>query len=283
MPPSSSLLSPARVRKINLLRGPPSRYTYATHGKPKPKPNPKTLPYSPTSSQRTPIEDIPTPPPPRRDYGRELYDKITSKLTSRFRPNQPSQSNQTNTTNQSNSHNPSNPANRNSFLRTTIRTALIVLNSAIALHILTKYVADVSSCAGPSMLPTLLVSGDWVLTSKLHSGGQGVKVGDLVSFEHPVRQGIWTIKRVVGVGGDFVLEGTPQLPGKRERTEERMIQVPPNHLWVVGDNLEWSRDSRHYGPVPMGLVRGRVLARVLPWGTRTWFAGGLEERDVGVE
>ena len=39
-------------------------------------------------------------------------------------------------------------------------------------------------------------------------------------------------------------------------------QVPPGHCWIIGDNLPASRDSRHFGPVPLALVRGKVLAKI---------------------
>jgi hypothetical protein len=39
-------------------------------------------------------------------------------------------------------------------------------------------------------------------------------------------------------------------------------QVPPGHIWVEGDNLIVSRDSREYGPIPLGLLRGRVMLQV---------------------
>ena len=39
-------------------------------------------------------------------------------------------------------------------------------------------------------------------------------------------------------------------------------QVPPGHVWLQGDNLLHSLDSREYGAVPMGLLRGRVLWQV---------------------
>lgn len=41
------------------------------------------------------------------------------------------------------------------------------------------------------------------------------------------------------------------------------LQIPRGHLWLVGDNPENSTDSRSYGPVPVGLVRGKVCYKVL--------------------
>lgn len=133
------------------------------------------------------------------------------------------------------------------------------------------------------MLPTLHIDGDWVIISKLHARGGWLSrgyfplaVGDLVSFSHPVRQGADAIKRVVGMPGDFVLRDTPG-------ANEVCLQVPMGHIWVAGDNVDWTRDSRHYGAMPMGLVKGKVVARILPWRYRCWFTGGLEERDVEVD
>ena len=39
-------------------------------------------------------------------------------------------------------------------------------------------------------------------------------------------------------------------------------QMPPGHVWVEGDNKKRSYDSRHFGPVPYGLIKGRVLFKV---------------------
>jgi hypothetical protein len=41
-----------------------------------------------------------------------------------------------------------------------------------------------------------------------------------------------------------------------------LLQVPPGHIWLEGDNLIVSRDSREYGPVPLALVRGRAMVQV---------------------
>ena len=42
------------------------------------------------------------------------------------------------------------------------------------------------------------------------------------------------------------------------------VQVPEGHCWLIGDNVDASRDSRFYGPLPLALIKGKVIARVLP-------------------
>ena len=42
------------------------------------------------------------------------------------------------------------------------------------------------------------------------------------------------------------------------------IKIPKNHIWVEGDNPLESIDSRHYGPVHIDNVRGRIVYRLWP-------------------
>ena len=42
------------------------------------------------------------------------------------------------------------------------------------------------------------------------------------------------------------------------------MKVPPNHVWVEGDNPLQSTDSRHYGPLPISALRGRIVLRLWP-------------------
>ncbi|KXJ23196.1 Mitochondrial inner membrane protease subunit 1 [Exaiptasia diaphana] len=46
--------------------------------------------------------------------------------------------------------------------------------------------------------------------------------------------------------------------------EDDYIKVPKGHVWLLGDNPDDSRDSRDYGPVPYGLITGRVCFKVWP-------------------
>lgn len=45
----------------------------------------------------------------------------------------------------------------------------------------------------------------------------------------------------------------------RELTDRS--QIPEGHCYVVGDNLPWSRDSRMFGPLPLGLVKAKVIGK----------------------
>jgi inner membrane protease subunit 1 len=43
---------------------------------------------------------------------------------------------------------------------------------------------------------------------------------------------------------------------------ERYLKIPRGHVWLQGDNLASSNDSRNYGAVPEATLNGRVIARV---------------------
>ena len=51
------------------------------------------------------------------------------------------------------------------------------------------------------------------------------------------------------------------LPG--EFVPEYQMKVPLNHVWIEGDNKKDSFDSRKHGPIPISLVKGRVLFNLL--------------------
>lgn len=164
------------------------------------------------------------------------------------------------------------------------RPFALALGAAGATYSLTSaYVYDVCYSVGASMSPTIPDRTSLLGVNKTYAKGRGIKIGDCVQIASPQQPNHLAGKRVVGLPGDYVLRsknnsptpGGVPLPGitdwkKRlleehvrenddddEWEEPEMIQVPEGHVWLEGDNLGWSRDSRAYGPVPMALIKGR--------------------------
>lgn len=104
------------------------------------------------------------------------------------------------------------------------------------------------------MLPTIAARGDVVLVDKISLRWRPIESGEVVTCDPPSGGRSAVCKRVVGTAGSKVL-----IAGHRQA-----LTVPPGHVWLAGDNASNSSDSRFYGPVPLGLLRGRVRGRVWP-------------------
>ena len=85
---------------------------------------------------------------------------------------------------------------------------------------------SVGDTLGASMLPTFAVSNDWILISKLHTLGRGCKVGDVVSYAHPVYgPKVSVIKRIIGMPGDFVVKDPMEEgPGEMLQVSTRGVE-----------------------------------------------------------
>ena len=59
-----------------------------------------------------------------------------------------------------------------------------------------------------------------------------------------------------------------EAPHDKASPDFARMTVPPHHCFVLGDNRNCSRDSRHFGPVPLATVKGR--AEYLYWPVEGW-------------
>jgi signal peptidase I len=164
---------------------------------------------------------------------------------------------------------------------------------------------------GPSMEPTLL-NGDRVVVSKFAFGlflplrdhaeltWAGPKVGDVVIIKSPA-DGVDIVKRVIGVGGDFIemrddrvyRNGQPLplsdtgpckagigslqpecrvyeskvgdhdffMSKARGSSDPLPVRVPDSHVYVLGDHRDHSNDSRN--PMVGAIPINRIKGRAL--------------------
>lgn len=140
------------------------------------------------------------------------------------------------------------------------------------------------------MEDTLLV-GDRLVTDMWHFRSREPARGDLVVFRYPVDPSRDFLKRCIAIPGDTIeirnkqllLNGAelnedyvvtrderpPRNPSDlplsmRVRDNFGPFTVPPESIFVLGDNRDNSSDSRFWGPVPYELLRGKAL--YLYWG-----------------
>lgn len=111
------------------------------------------------------------------------------------------------------------------------------------------------------MYPTLSLSGDLILNSPLALALHPPTRGTLVTAVSPLNPSHQVLKRVVGLPGDTVMAD----PSGERGEPDRWVKVPKGSVWLAGDNASNSIDSRDYGPVPEGLLRGVVVAKVSGW------------------
>ncbi len=172
----------------------------------------------------------------------------------------------------------------------------IVIALILALFIRT-FVVQAFKIPSGSMIPTLLI-GDHILVNKFSygiknpfTGATWVSIGtpeqlDIVVFKYPENPSQDFIKRVIGVGGDrieiknkkvfvngkpIVVENAVNLDSKvftgpnPPRDNYGPVTVPPNSLFVMGDNRDNSHDSRFWGFVDLKAVKGKAFMLYWSW------------------
>ena len=194
---------------------------------------------------------------------------------------------------------------KKSSIRETIEAVVTAFLIAIVIR---TFVIQAFKIPSGSMIPTLLV-GDHILVNKFllgtpvdipftninlfHMPGlRDPKRGDVIVFKYPEDPTRDFIKRVIGIGGDVVMEKDKNIyvngrrlvepyvqhvdneikPGQSDRRDNfGPIVVPKGSVFVMGDNRDQSYDSRYWGFVNDLEIKGKAIIIYWSWDSdKSW-------------
>ncbi len=173
----------------------------------------------------------------------------------------------------------------------------LIAETAVFVFFVMTFVVQASQVPTGSMENTMLI-GDFLLVNKLAYADPVLPLegailprkeigrNDIVVFKSKEEPGKDLVKRVIGIPGDRVeiknkqvyINGDPVAENFKLHKDSRIfeedgyyryddfirdnygpVEVPPGHLFVMGDNRDESYDSRYWGFLPFDFIKGR------PW------------------
>ena len=172
---------------------------------------------------------------------------------------------------------------------------LVILGALLVAFLIKTFLMQAYFIPSSSMTPALQI-GDRVLVNKLSYEMGDISRGDLIVFNRPPNQQMGEsdlIKRVIGLEGETIeiIDGVIYITeaGTNERkvliepylsasiftggfidttlceiSTETSCLIPSEHVFVLGDNRNGSRDSRYFGPISEDLIVGRAFIRLWP-------------------
>ena len=162
----------------------------------------------------------------------------------------------------------------------TIEVALIAVVSVL---IIRTFLVQPFLVSGASMEPNFH-NGDYLLIDELSYRFREPERGEVIVFHYPNDEKYYYIKRIIGLPGEELefkngkitvfnedfSKGTTltekYLPFYEETTSaNQKIKVSENEYFVLGDNRDFSFDSRSWGAVKKSEIIGAVRLRLWPF------------------
>lgn len=134
---------------------------------------------------------------------------------------------------------------------------------------------------GQSMDPSF-ENGDYLIIDELSYRFRQPARGEVIVFKYPQNASQRFIKRIIGLPGETVeikdgriiiysqagkqmLDESDYLPTDLKTSGEVKVTLGPNEYFVLGDNRNFSLDSRRFGSLPEENIIGRVIVRAWPF------------------
>jgi len=169
-----------------------------------------------------------------------------------------------------------------SFLYSAWETMEIILVAVIAVVIIRNFLVQPFLVSGASMEPSFS-SGDYLLIDEAVYRFRVPQRGEVAVFRYPGDESTFYIKRIVGLPGEkieinngsitifntqnpngFILSEN-YLPVGHKTSGQEEVVLKSDEYFVMGDNRNYSFDSRSWGNLPKSEIVGLVRLRLWPF------------------
>ncbi len=164
-------------------------------------------------------------------------------------------------------------------LWSVFEVAETIVIAVVAVFVVRSFIAQPFLVSGSSMEPSFN-NGNYLLVDELTYRLRNPERGEVVVFKYPNDPSTFFIKRVIGLPGETVKIKDDQVEiykdGKTQVLSESYIlqktdvadfekTLGPDEYFVMGDNRNFSFDSRSWGPLPKNDLVGVVRFRLWPF------------------
>lgn len=154
-----------------------------------------------------------------------------------------------------------------------------IIIAVVAVFIVRSFIAQPFLVSGSSMEPSFN-NGNYLLVDEFTYNLRNPERGEVVVFKYPKDPNTYFIKRIIGLPGETVrikdgqveiLSGTKiqdlqeQYISEKSNTGDFEKKLGPDEYFVMGDNRNFSFDSRSWGPLPKEDLIGVVRFRLWPF------------------
>lgn len=169
------------------------------------------------------------------------------------------------------------------FLHETFEIAKILLISLAIVVPIRYFIVQPFIVRGASMEPNFY-DGQYLIIDEATYNFRKPARGEVIVFRYPRDPGQFFIKRIIGLPGERVqLKGGRVYIFNSDHAESMLLDetylTPKNHptypdedktlgpaeYFLMGDNRDFSSDSRIWGPMDMKFMVGRTLFRAWPF------------------
>jgi len=167
------------------------------------------------------------------------------------------------------------------FLLDSLKILLIALAIVIPVRM---FLFQPFVVKGDSMEPNYH-SGDYLIIDELSYRLREPQRGEVIVFKYPLNPSYRYIKRIIALPGETIelVDGevyVTKIDGEKQKIDEDLyiteetreawktmltyspITLKSNEYFVMGDNRNYSSDSRRWGVLPFENMTGKVLLRV---------------------